>query len=143
LFETPPGSNYPPLLIPHFLTYGEPFHHGGPAGELEVTPFRLNHGDIDALGFRFGACAYTPDVKYIPPESMACLENLDLWIVDALRHKPHPSHLSVSETLELIAHFKPKRAVLTNLHTDLDYEALRRHLPPNVEPAYDTMRLSL
>jgi phosphoribosyl 1,2-cyclic phosphate phosphodiesterase len=143
LFETPPGSNYPPLLIPHFLNYGEAFHHGGPAGDLEVMPFRLNHGDIDALGFRFGACAYTPDVKYIPPESMAYLENLDLWIVDALRHKPHPSHLSVSETLELIAHFKPKRAVLTNLHTDLDYEALRRHLPPHVEPAYDSMRLSL
>jgi phosphoribosyl 1,2-cyclic phosphate phosphodiesterase len=74
---------------------------------------------------------------------MQYLENLDLWIVDALRHRLHPSHLSVSETLELIAHFKPKRAVLTNLHTDLDYETLRRNLPENVEPAFDFMRLSL
>ena len=143
LFETPHGSNYPPLLIPHFFQYGRSFRHGGPAGDIDILPFRLNHGDIDAVGYRFGACAYTPDVKYIPPESLDYLENLDLWIVDALRHKPHPSHLSVSETLQLIAHFKPKRAVLTNLHTDLDYEALRRHLPPNVEPAYDFMRLSI
>jgi phosphoribosyl 1,2-cyclic phosphate phosphodiesterase len=143
LFETPPGSSYPPLLIPHFFDYGRSFRHGGPSGEIDILPFRLNHGDIDAVGFRFGGCAYTPDVKYIPPESLDYLENLDLWIVDALRHRSHPSHLSVSETLALIAHFRPKRAVLTNLHTDLDYEALRAHLPPNVEPAYDFMRLNV
>ncbi|HUO54656.1 MAG TPA: MBL fold metallo-hydrolase [Rhodoblastus sp.] len=142
LFEQPPGSNYPPLLIPHIFDYGYSFAHGGPGGEIEATAFRLNHGDIDAVGYRFGAVAYTPDVKYVPPESMAFLENLDLWIVDALRHKLHPSHLSVSETLELIERFKPKRVVLTNLHTDLDYEVLRRNLPENVEPAYDLMRLT-
>jgi phosphoribosyl 1,2-cyclic phosphate phosphodiesterase len=143
LFETPPGSAYPPLLVPHRLHYGRSATRSGPGGDIDFVPFRLNHGDIDAVGFRFGACAYTPDVKYIPPESMAFLENLDLWIVDALRHRLHPSHLSVGETLELIAHFKPKRAVLTNLHTDLDYETLRRSLPDNVEPAYDFMRLSV
>jgi phosphoribosyl 1,2-cyclic phosphate phosphodiesterase len=141
LFETPPGSNYPALLFPHVFDYGRSFAHGGPAGEVEILPFRLNHGDIDATGFRIGAFAYTPDVKFVPPESMEFLENLDLWVVDALRHREHPSHLSVQETLELIAHFKPKRAVLTNLHTDLDYETLRRNLPDNVEPAYDLMRL--
>ncbi|WP_294534682.1 MBL fold metallo-hydrolase [uncultured Rhodoblastus sp.] len=140
-FETPPGSNYPPLYVPHRLTPGVPFAPSGPGGELKTLPFRLNHGDIDALGFRFGDCAYTPDVKYVPDESLAFLENLDLWIVDALRYRSHPSHLSLGETLELIAHFRPKRAVLTNLHTDLDYETLRRTLPEGVEPAYDGMRL--
>ncbi|HUO55212.1 MAG TPA: MBL fold metallo-hydrolase [Rhodoblastus sp.] len=143
LFETPPGSDYPPLLIPHEFGYGRGFSHGGPAGDIEVLPFRLNHGDIDAAGFRIGAFAYTPDVKFVPPESMAFLENLDLWVVDALRHREHPSHLSVHETLELIARFRPKRAVLTNLHTDLDYETLRRNLPANVEPAFDLMRLDV
>jgi phosphoribosyl 1,2-cyclic phosphate phosphodiesterase len=143
LFETPPGSQYPPLLIPRVFDYGQKFGHGGPAGEVEIQTFRLNHGDMDAAGFRFGACAYTPDVKFVPPESMEFLEDLDLWIVDALRHKLHPSHLSVSETLELIERFKPKRAVLTNLHTDLDYEVLRKNLPAHVEPAYDFMRLSV
>ena len=140
-FQTPPGSNYPPLYVPHRLAPGVPFAPAGPGGALETLPFRLNHGDIDALGFRFGACAYTPDVKYVPEESFSFLENLDLWIVDALRHRLHPSHLSLGETLELIAHFRPRRAVLTNLHTDLDYETLRRNLPDGVEPAYDGMRL--
>jgi phosphoribosyl 1,2-cyclic phosphate phosphodiesterase len=142
-FETPPGSNYPPLYIPHRLTPGVAFSPAGPGGAIKTMPFRLNHGDIDALGFRFGACAYTPDVKYVPEESFSFLENLDLWIVDALRHRFHPSHLSLGETLELIAHFRPKRAVLTNLHTDLDYETLRGNLPHGVEPAYDGMRLKL
>jgi phosphoribosyl 1,2-cyclic phosphate phosphodiesterase len=143
LFKTPPGSNYPPLLIPHFLSPGMAFAHDGPGGEIEVTPFRFNHGDIDALGFRFGACAYTPDVKFFPEDCAPWLENLDLWIVDALRYREHPSHLSLAETMDLIARFKPRRAVLTNLHTDLDYEALRKILPPNVEPAYDGMRLQV
>jgi phosphoribosyl 1,2-cyclic phosphate phosphodiesterase len=143
LFKTPPGSNYPPLLIPHFIHPGVAFNPSGPGGAIEVTPFRFNHGDIDALGFRFGACAYTPDVKYFPEDCAPFLENLDLWIVDALRYRTHPSHLSVSETLELIARFRPRRAVLTNLHTDLDYEALRKVLPPHVEVAYDGMRLQV
>ncbi len=143
LFETPPGSNYPPLLIPRRIEPGAAFSPAGPGGAVRVEPFRLNHGDMDALGFRFGACAYTPDLKYVPPESAPFLENLDLWIVDALRYRAHPSHLSVGETLELIARFKPRRAVLTNLHTDLDYEALRGKLPENIEPAYDGMLLSV
>ncbi len=141
LFETPPGSNYPPLLVAKHVVPGEAFAPAGPGGELKCLPFRLNHGDIDALGFRFGGCAYTPDVKLVPDESAPFLENLDLWIVDALRHRLHPSHLSLGETLELIARFRPRRAVLTNLHTDLDYEALRKILPDNVEAAYDGMRL--
>jgi phosphoribosyl 1,2-cyclic phosphate phosphodiesterase len=143
LFETPPGSNYPPLLLPHHLNPGVGFAPDGPGGALKCQPFRLNHGDIDALGFRFGGCAYTPDVKYVPEESESFLENLDLWIVDALRHKPHPSHLSLGETLELVEKYKPKRVVLTNLHTDLDYGALRKILPENIEPAYDGLRLQL
>ena len=143
LFETPPGSNYPPLLIPHAIDYGVAFAPRGPAGPLEVLPFRLNHGDIDALGFRFGGLAYTPDVKYVPEESLRYLEGLDVWIVDALRYRDHPSHLSVSETLALIEKLKPKRAILTNLHTDLDFEALRKSLPDNVEPAFDGMKIGL
>ena len=105
LFKTPPGSNYPPLLIPHRLVHGEPVSHDGPGGAIRATPFRFNHGDIDALGFRLGACAYTPDVKYFPENCFPFLENLDLWIVDALRYRDHPSHLSVSETLKLIEPF--------------------------------------
>jgi phosphoribosyl 1,2-cyclic phosphate phosphodiesterase len=141
LFKTPPGSAYPPLLVPHLLTPGAAFAPEGPAGPLEATPFRLNHGDIDALGFRFGSVAYTPDVKLIPQESFQFLEGLDLWIIDALRYRDHPTHFSLTDALTAIERFRPKRAVLTNLHTDMDYETLRARLPEGVEPAFDGMRL--
>jgi len=141
LFKTPPGSAYPPLLIPHFVAPGVAFAPEGPAGPLDVTPFRLNHGDIDALGYRFENVAYTPDVKVVPDESFPFVENLDLWIIDALRYRSHPTHFSLMDALEAIERFKPKRAVLTNMHTDMDYETLRGQLPPGVEPAFDGMKL--
>jgi phosphoribosyl 1,2-cyclic phosphate phosphodiesterase len=77
----------------------------------------------------------------MPPQSVEALSGLDLWIVDALRYTPHPSHFSVSDALGWIGRIRPKRAILTNMHTDLDYEVLRAKLPPHVEPAYDGMRL--
>ena len=145
IFETPPGSFYPPLMVEHRLHLGRPVCVAGPGGEIEATPFRLDHGDMDSLGFRFvgasGAMAYTPDLHAIPPESAPFLEGLDLWIVDALRHQRHGTHLSVGEALEFIAHFKPRRAVLTDLHVDLDYAALKALCPPHVTPAHDGLRL--
>jgi phosphoribosyl 1,2-cyclic phosphate phosphodiesterase len=143
IFETPPGSQYPPLLIEHRIEAGKLCSVTGKGGTIEALPFRLEHGEIDALGFRFGDIAYTPDLNAIPAESVGFLENLDLWIVDALRYTPHPSHFSLPETLDWIAKLKPKRAILTNLHTDLDFERLKSELPPNVEPAYDGMRISV
>lgn len=143
LLQTPPGSNYPPLLDEHRLTPGEPIEIAGFGGPLRVTPFRVDHGEIDALGLRVGDMAYTPDLIDVPAESLAFLEGLDLWIIDALRHAPHPSHLTVAQALEWIGRMKPRRAVLTNLHTDLDYRTLAAALPPGVEPAYDGMSLAI
>ena len=79
----------------------------------------------------------------MPAESLPALAHLDVWIIDALRPRPHPSHFSVEEALEWIVRLRPRRAVLTNLHTDLDYETLRRALPPEVEPAYDGMKIEV
>ncbi len=141
VFRTPPGSSYPPLLDEHRLAAGEVLSFDGAGGAIAVTPFRLEHGEIDALGLRIGDVAYTPDLNRIPPESERFLEGLDLWIVDALRYKPHPSHFSLDEALAEIARFGPKRAVLTNLHNDLDYATLRAEVPAGVEPAYDGMAL--
>ena len=115
----------------------------GPGGEINVLPIRLHHGEIDSLGFRFGNLAYTPDVITIPDESVAALEGLDTWIIDALRYKTHPSHFSLAEALEWIARMKPRRAILTNMHNDLDYDTLRRTLPDGVEPAFDGMRVEV
>ncbi len=75
--------------------------------------------------------------------ALAALDGLDLWIVDALKRTPHPSHFSLPETLAWIERLKPKRAVITNMHIDLDFETLRTELPPNVEPAYDGMTLTI
>ena len=120
---------------------------GGPCkivargGAIEATPFDLNHGEINALGFRIGKLAYTPDVKRIPEASRPLLEGLDVWIVDALRYRPHPSHFSLDEALAEIEAMRPKRAILTNLHTDLDYQSLLNRLPEHIVPAYDGMRI--
>jgi phosphoribosyl 1,2-cyclic phosphate phosphodiesterase len=141
IFESPPGSNYPPLLNEKHLTPGAMCAIDGPGGAIKALPFRLDHGDINALGFRFGDVAYTPDLRAVPDESLESLLGLDLWIIDALRYTRHPSHLSVEESLELIARLKPRRAILTNLHTDLDFARLAAELPPDVEPAYDGMRI--
>ncbi|MGH6841752.1 MAG: MBL fold metallo-hydrolase [Methylocella sp.] len=141
IFETPPGSYYPPLLNEHRLITGYSVKINGPGGTLEAVPFQVEHGEINALGFRFGKVAYSPDLNGIPSESLGYLEGLDLWIVDALRYTRHPSHFSLPETLDWIARLRPKRAILTNLHSDLDFARLKSELPENVEPAFDGMRI--
>ena len=138
-FMTPPGSEYPPIAADHRLVPGRAVTIEGQGGPIDALPVLQEHGDIHSLGFRFGNVAYSADIKNLPPESIAALAGLDVWIVDALRHTPHPSHLNLEEALAWIIRVKPKRAILTNLHSDLDYEALRAKLPPNIEPAYDRM----
>ena len=142
-FETPSGSSYPPILREHRLEAGCPIAIDGPGGVIEALPILQQHGDIFSLGFRFGPLAYSCDLNGLPPDSIEALAGLDTWIVDALRYTPHPSHWSLEETLQWIAGIKPRRAILTNMHVDLDYEAMRGKLPPNVEPAYDGMCLTL
>lgn len=143
IFATPPGSFYPPLLIEHRLHMGRAVTIEGAGGPIDATPFQLDHGDMDALGFRFGGLAYTPDLHAIPPESLPHLEGLDVWIIDALRHQRHGTHLSLGQALEWIERMKPRRAILTDLHVDLDYDALKAQLPAHVTPAYDGMRIEL
>ncbi len=142
IFETPPGSYYPALLTERHLASGSMVTINGPGGPVAAVPFRLEHGEIDALGFRFEKVAYCPDLSAIPDESVAFLEGLDVWIVDALRYTPHPSHFCLDETLRWIEKLRPARAILTNLHTDLDFARLKSELPPNVEPAFDGMQIT-
>lgn len=141
-FETPLGSDYPPILQEHRMREGREVTVSGAGGDITALPFPMQHGSTRALGFRIGKIAYSCDVNDLPPESLSALEDLDLWIVDALRYRVHPSHFSVEETLGWIERLKPRRAVLTNLHTDLDYEELRAKLPDHVTPAFDGMIIS-
>jgi phosphoribosyl 1,2-cyclic phosphate phosphodiesterase len=140
-FVRPPDSEYPPILTMHGLAPGVPVTVAGKGGAVTALPFAQVHGDIPSLGFRFGDVAYSSDLSDMPEASAAALAGLDLWIVDALRYHPHPSHFSVDDALDWIERIKPKRAILTNMHTDLDYEVLRAKLPPHVEPAFDGMRV--
>jgi phosphoribosyl 1,2-cyclic phosphate phosphodiesterase len=142
-FTREPGSEYPPMARENRMEPYRPVTVEGQGGDITALPILQEHGDITSLGFRFGPLAYSCDLKSLPAESAKALTGLDVWIVDALRDAPHPSHLSVSEALEWIERLKPARAILTNLHTDLDYEELRGRLPPNVEPAYDGMTIEL
>jgi len=141
-FMTPPGSEYPPIVTERRLTPGHTVAIEGQGGPVEALPVLQDHGDIPSLGFRFGNVAYSADIKSLPPDSIAAMAGLDVWIVDALRKNPHPSHFNLDEALAWIARVRPKRAILTNLHSDLDYGWLRSNVPPNVEPAFDGLSFS-
>jgi phosphoribosyl 1,2-cyclic phosphate phosphodiesterase len=128
-FVAPPRSSHPPILNEHRITAGTPVEIGGEGGP--ITRWAL------PLGYRFGPVAYSSDLVALPAESVLALAGFDLWIVDALRYKPHPSHFSVDDTLAWIERIEPKRAILTNMHADIDYAEIAAKLPSHVVPAYD------
>ncbi|HYG27077.1 MAG TPA: MBL fold metallo-hydrolase [Caulobacteraceae bacterium] len=141
IFDTVNG--YPAICEPHVIpAHGAPWAVHGPSGAIPVVTFDQDHGAIRSVGYRFGDVAYSPDVLDIPEASFAALEGLDLWIVDALRYTRHPTHAHLEKTLGWIERVRPRRAVLTNLHIDMDYNELRRQLPAGVEPAHDGMVLT-
>lgn len=142
-FHTPAGSEYPPILNSHPIEAGRPVVIEGKGGPVGAMPLDMIHGRITSLAFRIGGLAYSPDVSDLDDEAEYRLQDLDVWIVNALRATPHPSHLSVDQTLAWIERLRPRRAILTHMHVDLDYEALRTRLPPNVEPAFDGMVIEL
>ncbi|CUH40250.1 putative hydrolase [Jannaschia seosinensis] len=141
VYETPPGSNYPPIL--RHNTIDGPVTVDGAGGAVTLWPVPVGHGDIDALGFRIGGLCYMPDVNTIPAEAEQALTGLDVWVLDALRRTGHPSHLSLSETLAWFERMTPKRGVLTNMHIDLDWARIDAETPLNVTPAHDGMVIEL
>jgi phosphoribosyl 1,2-cyclic phosphate phosphodiesterase len=142
-FQSPPGSEYPPIVTEHPLMPGQAVRVDGEGGAITALPLLQEHGDIPSLGFRFGPLAYSCDLSSLPPASAAALAGVEVWIVDALRYRPHPSHFSVDDALAWIARINPGRAILTNLHSDLDYEELRTRLPAHVEPAFDGLTIEI
>ena len=135
-------GGYPAILDAHLIERPfKPLSIEGKGGEIEILPFDQDHGGMTSLGFRFGPIAYSSDVVGLDDAAFAALEGVEVWIVDALRYKPHPTHAHVDLTLSWIAKLKPRRAILTNLHIDLDYATLKRSLPDGVEPAYDSLEI--
>jgi len=135
IFERPPGSPYPPIAETFEIEPTVPFK----IDNMEATAFEQDHGTMASLGLRFGSVGYSNDVVALDERAFEVLAGIDVWIVDALQRKPHPTHAHLDLTLEWIARLKPRRAVLTNMHVSMDYQTLCRELPEGVEPAYDGM----
>jgi phosphoribosyl 1,2-cyclic phosphate phosphodiesterase len=137
-------KSYPPIAdIVRIPPHGVPWSVDGPSGPIPVVTFDQDHGEVRSVGYRFGPAAYSSDVLALPPDAFRALEGAGLWIVDALRYAPHPTHAHVDRTLGWIDHVKPRQAILTNLHIDLDYRELSARLPKGVEVAYDGLRIDL
>ena len=132
---------YPATAVAHVMPAVLTF------GGLTITPFDQDHGNVVSLGFRFDAggrsFAYSTDVKTLPPAAHPLLHGLDLWVVDALRAAPHPTHSHLEQTLGWIAAFAPRRAILTHMDQSLDYATLAAALPATVEPGFDGLSIVL
>lgn len=139
-FEQPKGSSYPPILEMNQID-GD-IVIGGAGGEVVLHPFSVRHGRIDALGFRVGDFAYLPDVSEMTQDAWTAVSGLDCWVLDALRRDPHPTHVHLEQSLEWIERAAPKRAVLTNMHIDLDHATVADETPDHVTPAYDGMTIA-
>jgi phosphoribosyl 1,2-cyclic phosphate phosphodiesterase len=138
-FRQKPGSSYPSILQAHDIVPPQPVRIEGAGGMIEAVPVLQDHGEIPSLGFRFGNVLYSPDICGVPESSLPLLQGLDLWIVDALRPVTHHTHFSVQQALDWIKRVGAKRGILTHMTVELDYETLRRQLPPHVEVGYDGM----
>jgi len=138
--ETPPGSNYPPIVLPVLIEdFERPIVVAGAGGPITFMPLPQVHGDILSLGLRIGNVAYCCDVSDFPETTVAKLAGLDMLVIDALQYRFHPSHLSLEQSLDWIAQLTPKRAVLTHMHVPLDYDTVMAETPEHVEPGYDQM----
>lgn len=142
-FETPPGGSYPPIVRARLIDPPAPVTIEGAGGDLTLEPLTQVHGDIHSLGFRIGRLAYCSDVSDFPAATAERLRGLDVLVIDALQYRTHPSHFSLGQALEWIDKLKPGRAVLTHMHTPLDYATVAAEVPEGVEPAYDGMVLEI
>ena len=143
IFQTPEGSSYPPLLDRKVMADGGGATIDGPGGPLRLDSFTVDHGPVPCSGFRFGPLVYTPDISAMPDAAFAAIEGARVWIVDALRETPHPTHAHLDESLGWLARANIAQGVLTNMHIDLDYRTLLARCPDGVRPAYDQMSVTV
>lgn len=136
-FVQAPGSTYPPIL--ELNPINGPVTITGPGGPVTFEPFRVQHGGITALGFRIGKLVYLPDVSDMDDMGWDMVQDLDVWILDALRIDPHPTHIHFDKSLEWMARAAPRRGVLTNMHIDLDWTHVQTTTPEHIDAAFDGM----
>jgi phosphoribosyl 1,2-cyclic phosphate phosphodiesterase len=131
------NASFVPRLLLHEITAGRDFE----IAEQTWRPIRLLHGRMPIVGFRIGDIAYCTDCSAIPPESYAMLEGLEVLVIDALRYRHHPTHMTVDQALAVIEQLKPRRAYLTHIAHDIRHAELEPRLPEHVQLAYDGLTL--
>jgi phosphoribosyl 1,2-cyclic phosphate phosphodiesterase len=137
-------GGYPAICDDHLIpAHGTPWAVDGPSGAVPIVTFDQDHGAIRSVGYRFGPVAYSSDVVDLPPEAFTALAGIEVWIVDALRYTPHPTHAHLAKTLNWVDRIRPERTILTNMHIDMDYKTLQAELPAGVEAAYDGLRFTI
>ncbi len=145
IFATPEGSFYPPIA--QLNPIEGPLRIEGAGGQIELIPFTVRHGEIDALGFRIpapqGGLVYLPDVSAIPDDAWPAIRGAEIFACDALRRKPHISHANLDQAVAWIVESGVPRGIVTNMHIDLDYETVARETPDHIEPAFDGMVIDL
>ena len=141
VFEQMQGSTYPPILEMNTIHQNTVIKGAG--GDVCLESIKVNHGSVEALGFKIGSTAYIPDVLEIYKRSKPLLKNLQYFIIDALRYAPHPSHAHLAKTFQWINELHPNQSILTNMHNDLDYQQLDSETPSNITPAYDGLNFKV
>ena len=140
-FDTAPATHpgATPQIELHSITT-DPFELLG----ATITPLRLQHGPrFEVLGFRIGNVAYCTDTSGIPPATWERLDGVEVLIIDALRHRPHPTHLSLDQAIEIVRRVGARRGIFTHLSHDFDYDETNARLPEGMELAYDGMEIPL
>jgi len=138
------GTSYPAICNEHRIKPQQIIQITGKGGTIDLMPFDVNHGDISALGFRVGDLVYLPDVKTVDVQSsIAATSNLQVLILDALRYTEHPTHMNIEEALAFIDDRKPARAILTNMHNAVDFDAISADLPAHIEAGYDGLQIRI
>ena len=136
IFDGSETESSRPRLVPHIFE-NDPIDLFG----LHFVPLRLNHGRGTVHGFRFGNAAYLTDHSDIPEESRARLRNLDVLFLDALRHRPHPTHSTVERSIQSVEELQPRRAFFTHMCHDLPHARTEETLPANIRLAYDGLEV--
>lgn len=136
-FDQAEHSNYPAIAEARPLVEYQPLVIDGPGGPMRVTPFPQHHGQTQSLGFRFGDFVYSSDVSGFEDAALQTIDGVKIWIIDALRHQPHPSHFSIAQALSCVSRLKPEQTYFTHMDNTVDYATVMQDLPDAVALAYD------
>ncbi|MCU0830339.1 MAG: MBL fold metallo-hydrolase [Rhizobiaceae bacterium] len=143
IFEAQKGSGYPPIVDAHIVETGRDLTITGKGGPVTFTPFGVDHGTLRIKGYRIGRLGYCTDASGFPARTIPVITGLDVLVIDALQIEPHPTHFSLAQALDWAKRLNARRTILTHMHTPLDYRAVLTSTPPDVEPAFDGMVITL